>query len=545
MTPNATPTLRHWIALLMLGLPMFMMATDFTAIFLAMPPMAADLAPTATQTLWIIHIGELIAAGTVITMGWLTGRIGPRSLLLMAFPLYAVSSALAAFAPNPETLLVARVLIGLAAAAVGPAAFAMLRWLFTSAKHYGIAFAVVMGAFPVGTALGPPLTGLLLENFWWGSAFLINVPVGAAALLGGLWLFPRTVERTTDRIDLTSVVVSIAAVMLAVYGLQEIADQGFSASYALAVTAAVVLGAWFARRQRRLDNPLLDPELFASPLLRMLTLYFVLVHLAFVAIDFVLIQHMQIVLEISPGTLGLFLVLPGIGSIVGTALTPLLTARMRPATAMASGIGVGIIGVLAILTGLTVIPGITLLATGMTIVSLGVSPTMVLAAQLMITSVPRHKAGPAASVQDIGASLGSAIGIMVLGSVSALMFGRGVRAGAPDGVSEAELSPATDSPGAAVALAEEIGGGRGDELLSVARDALTQGTVAAHALALAVAVLMLVVIVRALRGVQMPADDDPVDEMPDASVTAAAFSVSPPPQQVRTSRRRSHPGRAS
>lgn len=526
MTTHPAPTLRHWIALLMLGLPMFMMATDFTAVFLAMAPMAADLAPTTTQTLWIIHIGELIAAGTVITMGWLTGRIGPRSVLLLALPLYAVSSALAAFAPNPETLLVARVLIGLSTAAVGPAAFAMLRGLFTSARHYGVGFAVVMGAFPVGTALGPPLTGLLLENFWWGSVFLVNVPVGAAALLGGLWLFPRAAERTTDRIDLVSVALSIAAVMLAVYGLQEIADQGLSASYALAVAAAVVLGAWFARRQRRLDNPLLDPELFASPLLRRLTLYFVMVHLAFVTIDFVLIQHLQIVLEISPGTLGLTLMLPGIASILGTALTPLLTARVRPATAMATGIVVGIIGLLTILTGLTAVPGIALPAAGLTIVSFGVSPTMVLAAQLMITSVPRHRSGPAASVQDIGASLGSAIGIMILGSISGIVFGRGVRAGAPYGIGAAELGPATDSPGAAVALAEQIGGARGEELLSVVHAAWTDGTIAAHALALAVAVVMLVVFLRALRGVRMPTDDEPADDAPDA--VSAAAAASPP-----------------
>lgn len=514
MTPTASPTLRHWIALLALSLPMFMMATDFTAIFLAMPPMAADLAPSATQSLWIVHIGELIAAGTVITMGWLTGRIGPRILLLLALPLYAVSSALAAFAPNPEILLVARVLIGLATAAVGPAAFAMLRWLFTSAKHYGIAFAVVMGAFPVGTALGPPLTGLLLEHFWWGSVFLVNVPVGAAVLLGGLWLFPRAEERTADRIDMSSVAVSIAAVMLGVYGLQEIADQGFSVSYLLAVAVALVLSAWFVRRQRRVPNPLVDPELFASPLLRLLTVYFVLVHVAFVATDFVLIQHLQVVLDISPGNLGLVLVLPGIAAIIATGLTPALTARLTPASLMAVSFSGGIIGLLTILTALTVAPDVALFAAGMTIISFAVSPTMVLAAQLMITSVPRRQAGAAASVQDIGASLGGVVGIMILGSIAGVVFGRGVRAGAPESVGATDLGPATESPGAAVALAEEIGGGTGDALLSVVHDAWTQGAVAAHVLALAVAVLMLVVIVRWMRGVPMPTDDELADGDP-------------------------------
>src|SRR5699024_4393970 len=231
-------------------------------------PVAADLEPTATQLLWIVHIGELVAAGTLITMGWLTGRIGPRTLLLAALVLYGIGSGLAAFAPNAETLLTARVLIGAATAAASPAAFAMLRWLFTSARHYGVGFAVVMGAFPVGAALGPPLTGLLLEYFWWGSVFLINLPVAAIALLGGLWLFPAVSERTTDRIDITSVVVSITAVMLTVFGLQEIADQGVSPTYVLSIGGGVVLGWWFIRRQRRIDNPLLDLSLFAYRVLR-------------------------------------------------------------------------------------------------------------------------------------------------------------------------------------------------------------------------------------------------------------------------------------
>ena len=118
MTPSETerPTWRQWTALLLLGLPMFMMATDFTAIFLAVPPVAAELEPTATQLLWIVHIGELVAGGTLITMGWLTGRIGPRRLLLLAVALYGIGSALAAFAPDSESFLVARILIGTATA---------------------------------------------------------------------------------------------------------------------------------------------------------------------------------------------------------------------------------------------------------------------------------------------------------------------------------------------------------------------------------------------------------------------------------------------
>ena len=511
MTTTSTPTKqtsRQWTALLLLGLPMFMMATDFTAVFLAMPAVGADLAPSATQLLWIVHIGELVAAGTLITMGWLTARIGPRSLLLIALTLYGSASALAAFAPNAETLIVARVLIGAATAAVSPAAFAMLRALFTSARHYGIGFAVVMGAFPVGTALGPPLTGLLLEHFWWGSVFLVNVPVAAIAVLGGLLLFPSSNERSTDRIDITSVVVSMAAVMLVVFGLQEIVDQGFSVTYILAITAGIVLGTWFIRRQQRIDNPLLDLNLFAIRILRLMAIFFVLSMAGFMAVDFILIQHLQIVLGVPTATLGMILVAPGIAAILATGLTPILTRRFTPATVMATGVGISMLGALVILTALLLTPALTLFTVGMTLISFGMSPPMVLGAQLMLTSVSKQQTGPAASIQDMGASLGGAVGIMVLGSLSMAVFSRGVNAGAPEGVPQSDLDAATDSPGAAVAIAKDIGGPRGDELLSVIQEAWSWGTVSAYAFVMLIGVTLLVIIIRGLRGVHLPSDDE-------------------------------------
>lgn len=532
LTRASRPTWREWSALLLLALPLFMMATDFTAIFLAMPAIAADVTPSTTQLLWIVHIGELIAAGFVITMGWLTGRIGPRALLLIAMGLYGLASALAAFSPNAETLLVARVLIGLATAAASPAGIALLRSLFSSAKHFGIGFAVVMGAFSVGGALGPPLAGLLLEYFWWGSVFLVNVPVAAVALLGGLWLFPRASDRTTDRIDMTSVVISMAAVMLAVYGLQNIADRGISVPYALTIIAGLVLGWWFIRRQRRIENPLLDLDLFSVRVLRILAIVFVTSQVAFMAVDFVLVQYLQVVAGISTAPLGLLLAIPATAAIIATALTPALTRRFFPATVMTVGMGVAVLGTITILVALAVAPVTPLFAVGMTIVSLGVSPPMVVGAQLMVTSVTKRQAGPAAAIQDIAASLGAAVGIVVLGSLAMSVFNQSLRATAPEDLSESAVDAASESPGGAVGVAESIGGGTGQELLRAAQDALSWGTAAAYLGALIIGVATMVML-RGLRGVELP--DDDADEKvpahktstPEVTLSAAATTVHP------------------
>ena len=534
-TIPAQPTWREWTAVMLLTLPLFMMATDFTAIFLAMPAIAADLAPSSTQLLWIVHIGELIAAGFVITMGWLTGRIGPRALLLMAMSLYGLASALAAFAPNAETLLAARVLIGLATAAASPAGIALLRSLFSSAKHFSIGFAVVMGAFSVGGALGPPLAGLLLEYFWWGSVFLVNVPVAAVALFFGLWLFPRPIDRTTDRIDITSVVISMAAVMLAVYGLQNIADRGITVPFTLAIIVGLVLGWWFIRRQRRIENPLLDLDLFSIRVLRILALVFVTSQVAFMAVDFVLVQYLQIVAGIPTAPLGLLLAIPATAAIIATALTPALSRRYAPSTVMTAGMGVAVLGTLTILVTLAVAPVAPLFAGGMTIIALGVSPPMVVGAQLMVTSVTQRQAGPAASIQDIAASLGAAVGIVVLGSLSMAVFNQSLRATAPEDLSESTLDTASESPGGALSIAEGLGGDTGQELLQVAQDALSWGTVAAYLGALIVG-LVTMVILRGLRGVEMPTDEThiPAEETssPEATLGAPETTVHPQPSAI-------------
>ncbi|ASR39704.1 hypothetical protein BAY61_27205 [Prauserella marina] len=514
-TAPERPTWREWTGLVLLALPLFMMATDFTVMFMAMPAVTADLVPSTTQTLWIMHIGEFVGAGFVITMGWLTGRIGPRFLLLAAMGLYGLASALAAFASNPETLLAARVLIGVAAGASTPAAMAMLRSMFTG-KQFGIAFAVLMGAFTVGGALGPPIGGLLLEHFWWGSVFLINVPVAALVLTGGLLLFPRGGERTADRIDMPSVALSITAVMSVVFGLQEIADQGVSVPYVLVTLAGFGLGAWFIRRQRRLDNPLLDLKLFSIKALRVTVSAFVLSSLAFVAVDFLLVQYLQLVTGVPTSRLGLLLAVPGIAAILSTIVTPPIARRFAPSHIMASGLVIALGGALAIITSILVVPHQTwLLISGTTAIAFGVNPLMLLGAQLIVTSAPRKQAGSAVAIQDIGAGLGGAFGMALIGSLAMAVFGRVLNGRAPSDVSAADLEAATQSPGGAMTVAEGLRGDTGDGMITVTQEALSLGTVAAYATAVLLGVATIVFVLRGLRGVQLPsvaeADDPDAD----------------------------------
>ena len=534
---SARPAWHAWTAAVLLALTLFLMASDFTVMFMAVPAVTEALTPTTTQVLWIMHVGEFVAAGLVITMGWLTARIGPSRLLMAAMALYLGSSALAAFAPDAAVLLGARVLIGAAAAAASPAAISLLRSMFTSTKHFSIAFAAVMGAFPAGSALGPPMGGLLLEHFWWGSVFLINVPVAALVLAVGLWVFPRTRGSTTGRIDTVSVAVSMSGVMLVVFGLQEIADRGFALPYFLSALAGVALGVWFILRQRRVDNPLLDLRLFAVPALRVAAAAFVLAAIAFVAVDFVLVQYLQIVVGVPTGRLGLMLAAPGVAAILGAALAPVLARRIAPGPLISAGLGISLLGVFAIIAALPAGEDlIAVIIAGTTLVSLGIAPLMLLGAQLIVTSVPPERAGSAVAVQDISAGMGGAVGMAFIGSISMSVYGRMLGATAPAGVSDAGIGAAEQSPGGAVSVAEGLGGLDGQRLLAAAQDALTWGAVAAYAAAAVVGIGAILLTLRGLRGMALPGlggEDGGGPDPEAASVPGSGDGQDPDPQQPR------------
>lgn len=174
--------LRPRLALALLIVPVFMTAVDMTVLFLAMPEIAATLQPGPTQQLWILHVGDLLGAGLVLTAGTLAGRLGPRRLLALGLVAYGAASLLAALAPNADVLIVARGLIGAAGVTLLPAAVAIVRQLFTDEIGFARAVGLLMAAFSGGMAVGPPLGGLLLDAFWWGAIFLVNVPITIVVL---------------------------------------------------------------------------------------------------------------------------------------------------------------------------------------------------------------------------------------------------------------------------------------------------------------------------------------------------------------------------
>src|SRR2546423_5522284 len=344
--PAATPQAgrREWIGLAVIALPCLLYSMDLTVLHLAVPHLTEALAPSSVQLLWIIDIYGFLLAGSLITMGTLGDRIGRRRLLLVGAAFFGAASVLAAFSRSATTLIVSRALLGLAGATIAPSTLSLIRNMFLDARERTTAISIWIITFSLGGAIGPLLGGVLLERFWWGSVFLLSVPVMILLLAVGPSLLPEYRDPDAGRPDVPSAALSIAAILAIIYGLKRTAQDGVSGVAIMSVVAGVMIGLVFVRRQKRLADPLIDLRLFRIPTFRAsLVLYGGTILLLFGAFLF-LPQYLQLVLGLSPLVGGLWTLPWAVGFLLGSLLTPALARRVRPAILMSWGLAVSAVG---------------------------------------------------------------------------------------------------------------------------------------------------------------------------------------------------------
>jgi MFS transporter, DHA2 family, multidrug resistance protein len=481
---------REWIGLAVIALPCVLYSMDLTVLNLAVPALSADLKPSSSQLLWIIDIYGFMVAGALITMGTLGDRIGRRRLLLIGATAFGVASVVAAFSTSAEMLIATRALLGLAGATLAPSTLSLIRNMFQEPEQRRVAIGVWITSYSVGAAIGPFLGGLMLQHFWWGSVFLLAVPVMVLLLALGPVLLPEFRDPGAGRLDLTSAAMSLAGVLSVIYGLKRIAQDGVALLPALSIVTGLAIGVAFVRRQRRLDDPLIDLRLFRAPAFSAaLTTYMLATFVAFGAYIF-MSQYLQLVLGLSPLEAGLWTLPWSAAFIVGSNLTPIIARRVRPALVVAGGLALTAVG-FAILTQIDRPSGLGVLVAGSVIYSLGLAPVITLATDLIVGSAPPERAGAASAISETSSEFGGALGIAILGSIGAVIY-RGAMANlAPEGVPPELMQVARGTLGGAVAVAEQLPG-QGAELLGTARDAFVQ------ALALTSAICAIIVMATAV-----------------------------------------------
>lgn len=462
---------RRWLALSVLTLAVLLIGIDGTVLALATPFISRDLATSGTELLWIGDIYSFILASLLITMGSLGDRIGHRKLLLWGATGFAAVSALTAYAPTPELLIAARALLGVAGATLAPATLALIRGIFTDARQRSLAVGVWASAFSAGAALGPVLGGVLLEHFWWGSVFLINVPVMAVLVTGGLVLLPEHRNPEPGPWDLPSVGLSMVGILSLVYAIKEFAATGVHPGAALAAAVGATALTVFVRRQRTLASPLIDVRLFSNPAFAGVVCANLMSVLGLSGLVFFLSQFFQLVQEYSPLRAGLAELPAALTATVFGVVAGLAVRRWTQRAVLTTGLT--LVG-LAMAT-LTVIHPATpypQLGVALFVVGVGLGLAFTVASDVILASVPRERAGAAAAVSETAYELGMALGIATLGSIVTAVYRTMT---VPQELSAAAALQARESLAAATEAAGTLPPAQATALLQAARESFTEG----------------------------------------------------------------------
>ncbi|WP_394849083.1 MFS transporter [Pendulispora brunnea] len=466
---------REWIGLAVIALPCLLYSMDLTVLNLALPRLSAELAPSSSELLWIVDIYGFLIAGMLVTMGNLGDRIGRRRLLLVGAACFGAASVLAAFSTSPATLIAARAVLGVAGATLAPSTLSLIRHMFQDANERTTAIGVWISSYSVGGAIGPLVGGVMLQHFWWGSVFLVGVPVMLLLLAVGPILLPEYRDPTARPLDLWSAVLSLMAVLPIIYGVKIFAQDGASGLPIACIAGGLVMAIAFARRQRNLKDPLIDFQLFRAPaFVASLATFMLGCSVAFGSYVF-LGQYLQLVLGLSPLSAGIWTLPWSGGFVVGSLAAPVLARKTRPAFLMGGGLVLAAIGY-AILTQIGTL-GLAGMVLGTVTFSLGLAPVFTLGTDLVVGAAPPERAGAAAALSETSAELGGALGIAVFGSIGTAIY-RGIMAHAPlDGVSDEARRAAQDTLGGATAEAARLSAHSSEaasNLLDTAREAFGQ-----------------------------------------------------------------------
>ena len=497
---------RRWWALSAMCLAIFLVAVDGTVLSLATPSIVKDLQPTATQILWIGDIYSFVLAGLLITMGNLGDRWGRKRMLLVGGTLFAVISIAAAYAANAETLIIMRALLGVAGATLMPSTLALMRSTFTDEGERSFAVGVWSAMGAAGAAAGPLFGGILLQNFWWGSVFLINVPIMALVLLIGLPTLRESKDPDPGPLDVLSVALWMVGILGIVYAIKETPLHGPSAPYFAAGIAGTSALVWFILRQRRLEHPLVDVRLFASGPFTGAVLGMLLSVFGLAGALFFFSQYLQFVLGLEPLQAGLF-ELPA-------TLAALIAALVAGRFMRAFGRGpVTAVGLLAIGVGMAAValllesPSFLLFAIPLILIGAGDGVALTIASDTVLAVAPKDRAGAASAVSETGYELGTALGIALLGSVLTAVYQATL--GLPSGVPERIAAAAEESPGEAFESVTAAPPALAEEVVTAVQTAFTHALSVTTLVGAAILVIGAVVTWRLL-----PGKDDEVAELP-------------------------------
>src|SRR6201996_473126 len=496
--------------LLVLCLSLLIVVVDNTILNTALPTLARVLHAGTSGLQWITDAYSLCFAALLIPAGALGDRYGRRRSLLGGLAVFAGGSALAAFAPSTGLLIAARVVMGLGAAFVMPATLSILNAVFPPRERPQAiaAWSAVTGA---GVLIGPTLGGLLLSHFWWGSVFLINVPLAALALIGVLLTVPETAEPSRHRFDLLGVALIAGSLFALVDAIIEAPDRGWTGPVTLAEGAAALAGltgfVWWELRTR---HPLIDLRVFRSRAFSAAAGSVTVIFFALFGGLFVLTQYLQLVHGYSPLSAGIRALPFAVATAAVSPLSAVLAKRFGTHRIIPAGMVLMGAGLLDFSTA-GVHTGYPALAVAVAIMGAGMGLVMAPASNTIMTTVPAHQAGAGSAINDTIREVGGALGVAIVGSLAAAVYRSHLSTALHTAhVPAAVTKVATGSVAAANAVGAQVGGASGHHLIAAAHSAYVTAMADGMRVAAAVAVIAAVISYLALaprRGATAAAPD--------------------------------------
>ena len=509
----------RWVVLVVLCVSLLLVALDATVLHVAVPAVTEDLKPGAIELLWIVDVYPLVCASLLILFGTLGDRVGRRRILLLGYGLFGVASGLAALAHDAQVLILARALLGVGGAMIMPATLSILRQVFPDRRERAVAIGVWSAVAAVGAAVGPLLGGFLLEHFWWGSVFLVNIPLMLISLPIGRLLLPESRGDRNGPWDVVGALMAAGGLFGAVFGVKRLGGgEPVQSAWTVApLLVGAVLLVLFVRRQRRRTHPLVDLKMFRRPAFSTSVGCIVLAMLALVGLELIAAQYLQLVLGLSPLQTGLRLLPLTFAAMAAGLFGARMLRRFGPRRMVCFGFCLTAFSVLT-LTAMGERDNTGLLLFGFLLLGFGLEMTLFGAYESMLSEAPPAQAGGAAAIGETSYQLGAGIGIALLGSVMNAAYAPGLSS--VPGVPASASASAGHSLGEAYDVAGRLGGVRGAALRDAARHAFVHGL---HVTLLVSAGLLLLGAVMALR-------------LPRVMQCEAPLTTVPAPREVAESR---------
>ncbi len=470
--------IKKWLTLAIVSSALFLIVVDMTVLYTALPSLTRELQASSSQKLWIINVYSLVVCALLPGLGTLGDRLGHKSVFLAGLAVFGIASLCAAFSPAPVWLIGARIVLALGAAMMMPATLSLIRLTFDDARERSFAIGVWAAIASGGAAFGPVLGGLLLEQYWWGSVFLINVPVVLLTLVMAVAILPKRAGNTDKPWDVLGSLQIMLGLLGGVYAIKEVGKSAPSyAAALLALLVGTVFMTVFVRRQNRQAHPLIDFRLFRALPFSSAVAAAMVASAALIGMELALSQHLQLVRALSPLDAGLLLLPLPLASVIAGPLTGFMLPRADKAQVLWGSLLVSGIGMASYL--LLYDAGPAWQVASLVLLGLGLGAVMTAASSAVMLNVPPQQAGMAASIEEVSFELGGVLGVTILGTILSAVYSATLVLPSSAGA----LPNAHDTLDAALQAAGQLPGALGLQVAQLARAAFDRAFMAVLATA--------------------------------------------------------------